>query len=117
MPEAAGQAASFANHGERMAFAPMFWVAKNLAITGAGPLRDPYQIGSHEAAVADQRDIRTAKSDPRERHFVQANAGSANRSGSTVLQTTYQEAAVVRPRRLKFMTAGLPLVFQADQQI
>lgn len=36
-----------------MAFAPMFWVAKNLAITGAGPLRDPYQIGSHEAAVAD----------------------------------------------------------------
>ena len=37
-----------------MAFAPMFWVAKNLAITGAGPLRDPYQIGSHEAAVADK---------------------------------------------------------------
>ena len=40
-----------------MAFAPMFWVAKNLAITGAGPLREPYQIGSHEAAVADKSDI------------------------------------------------------------
>ena len=67
--------------------------------------------------AADIGGIRTAKSDPRERHFVQANAGSANQSGSTALQTIYQEAAVVRPRRLKFTTAGPPLVFQVDPRL
>ncbi len=58
-----------------MAFAPMFWVAKNLAITGAGPLRDPYQIGSHEAAVADIAVIRSFRSAHRKLSYIQMLAG------------------------------------------
>ena len=60
-----------------MAFAPMFWVAKNLAITGAGPLRDPYQIGSHEAAVADIAVIPGVGLAPRELPYIQVLAMTA----------------------------------------